>query len=282
MRQSMAFAESDLDRAAHLRRDPPGAVNILPLCQGRVPVQGDRLVWLPAKEVAAGTGDIFLGIGPDGPLHARQLSEDPAGLTFANLRDIMAQLSPQDAELAATARAILNWHDSHRFCSACGHPSDMANGGWQRLCPACATSHFPRTDPVVIMLVLHGDRLLLGRSPVWREKLYSCLAGFIEPGETIEAAVRREAFEETGVRVGAVRYLTSQPWPFPASLMMGCVGLAETTALTLDPVEIEDARWADRAEVMEARMGRHAEIELPQTGTIAHELITRWLADDLE
>ena len=282
MRRTMAFSGSDLDRAAHLRSDPPAPQSVLALWQGLVPVRDGCLAWLPAQEVPAGTSDVFLGMGADGPLHARQMASEPAGLDFVGLRDVMARLPTRDAELAATARAILNWHDSHRFCSACGHASDTTQGGWQRLCPACGTSHFPRTDPVVIMLVLHEDRLLLGRSPLWRAGLHSCLAGFIEPGETVEAAVRREVQEETGVRVGPVRYLTSQPWPFPASLMLGCVGIAETTALTLDPVEIEAARWADRAEVMEALIGRHPDIELPQTGSIAHDLITRWLADDLD
>lgn len=282
MPSTMAFAGSDLDRAAHMRGNAPAPQQVLVLCDGQVPVQDGRLAWRPAAEVPEGAGDVFLGMGPDGPLHARQVASEPPGLTFVGLRDVMAQLSARDAELAAMTRAVLHWHNSHRFCSACGHASDMTQGGWQRLCPACKTSHFPRTDPVVIMLVLHGDRLLLGRSPVWRPGLHSCLAGFIEPGETVEAAVRREAFEETGIVVGHVRYLISQPWPFPASLMLGCVGFSETTALTLDPVEIEAARWADKAEVMDALMGRHAEIELPQSGSIAHDLIKRWLADDLD
>ena len=144
------------------------------------------------------------------------------GQRFAELRAMMTQVSARDAELAATAKAVLGWHDSHRFCAKCGEPTVIAMAGWQRDCSACGTHHFPRTDPVVIMLVTHGNSVLLGRSPGWPEGMYSLLAGFIEPGETIEAAVRREVFEEAGVPVGRVEYLSSQPWPFPASLMMGC------------------------------------------------------------
>jgi len=154
--------------------------------------------------------------------------------------------------------------------------------GWQRTCPACGAHHFPRTDPVVIMLVTRGNSVLIGRSPGWPAGMYSLLAGFVEPGETLEAAVRREVFEEAGVRVGAVRYLASQPWPFPASLMFGCHGEALDGAITIDPAEIEDALWLTREEMVTVMAGAHPEIRAPRKGAIAHFLVAAWLADRLD
>jgi NAD+ diphosphatase len=201
---------------------------------------------------------------------------------FAELRSIMTALSARDAELAATAKAIMSWHESHGFCAKCGAPSDVTQAGWQRVCQACGASHFPRTDPVVIMLITHGNKVLLGRSHGWPEGMYSCLAGFVEPGETIEAAVRREVWEEAGVRVGEVRYLSSQPWPFPASLMFGCHGIATSEEITIDPHEIEDALWVSREEVMDALAGIRQGLLPARKGAIAHFLLRNWLADTLE
>ncbi|MBD3664720.1 NAD(+) diphosphatase [Sulfitobacter aestuariivivens] len=206
----------------------------------------------------------------------------PEDSVFAELRRIMTWLSPRDAELAATGKAIFGWHDIHNFCAQCGAKSDVAQAGWQRNCPACGASHFPRTDPVVIMLITHGNSVLMGRSPGWPEGMYSLLAGFVEPGETLEAAVRREVFEEAGVRVGAVSYLSSQPWPFPASLMFGCQGEATSREITIDPVEIEDALWVTREEMMEIFAGNHATILPARKGAIAHFLLENWLADTLD
>ncbi len=201
---------------------------------------------------------------------------------FAELRRIMTGLNARDAELAATAKAILGWHDSHRFCARCGAPSEMTQDGWQRSCPACGTQHFPRTDPVVIMLILHGNSVLMGRSPGWPKGMYSLLAGFVEPAETIEAAVRREVFEEAGIRVGEVTYLASQPWAFPSSLMFGCMGRAMSAEITIDPVEIEDAIWVTREEIMRAFAGEHDFLAPAREGAIAHFLLRNWLADTLE
>ena len=201
---------------------------------------------------------------------------------FAELRGIMTMLSPRDAELAATAKAILGWHETHGFCARCGASSDVTQAGWQRVCQACGASHFPRTDPVVIMLITHGNKVLLGRSPGWPEGMYSCLAGFVEPGETIEAAVRREVWEEAGVTVGEVRYLASQPWPFPASLMFGCHGIATSLDINIDPNEIEDALWVSREEVMDALAGLRQGLLPARKGAIAHFLLRNWLADMLE
>ncbi len=204
------------------------------------------------------------------------------GHRFAELRRLMTTLAPRDAELAASAKAIFGWHAGHGFCARCGVASDVALAGWQRICPACGAHHFPRTDPVVIMLILRGNSVLLGRSPGWPKGMYSCLAGFVEPGETIEAAVRREVFEESGIKVGAVEYLASQPWPFPASLMIGCRGEAQSEAITIDPTEIEEARWVTREELAVAFAGQHPDIQPARKGAIAHFLLRNWLADTLD
>jgi len=201
---------------------------------------------------------------------------------FAELRTAMTRLEGADAGILATAKALLSWHATHRFCARCGAPTEPSQAGWQRACPACGAHHFPRTDPVVIMLVTHGDRLLLGRSPGWPPGMHSLLAGFVEPGETVEAAVRREVAEETGVTVGRVDYLASQPWPYPASLMLGCRAEALSEAITIDPLEIESARWVTRAEMLAAVAGKHPEIRPPRRGAIAGFLIGHWLADTLD
>ncbi|TDE36254.1 NAD(+) diphosphatase [Antarcticimicrobium sediminis] len=206
----------------------------------------------------------------------------PDDTAFGELRRVMTRLSPRDAELAATAKAIIGWHATHRFCARCGAESVIAQAGWQRDCAACACHHFPRTDPVVIMLITNGDAVLMGRSPGWPEGMYSLLAGFIEPGETMEAAVRREVMEEAGVPVGAVRYLASQPWPFPASLMFGCAGEALAREITIDAKEIEDALWVSRADMMTAFAGEHPTIKPARKGAIAHFLLQNWLADTLD
>lgn len=206
----------------------------------------------------------------------------PPGYAFAELRMLMARINPRDAELAATAKAVIGWHGTHKFCAVCGSPSEVSQAGWQRTCPDCGAHHFPRTDPVVIMLITHGDSVLVGRSPGWPRGMYSLLAGFVEPGETLEAAVRREVFEETGVKVGQVGYLASQPWPFPASLMFGCSGEALSREITIDPVEIEDAVWVTRADMMAAFAGEHPTIKPARRGAIAHFLLENWLADTLD
>jgi len=158
----------------------------------------------------------------------------------------------------------------------------MQAAGWERQCPACGGKHFPRTDPVVIMLITHGNSVLLGRSPGWPDGMYSLLAGFVEPGETMEAAVRREVFEETAVHVGPVSYLASQPWPFPASLMLGCHGMATSRDITIDPNELEDALWLSREELAQAFRGEHPVVKPARKGAIAHFLLSNWLADQLD
>ncbi len=205
----------------------------------------------------------------------------PPGHRYAELRACMTRLGTRDAELVATARGLLGWHGAHGFCARCGTASEAAEGGWRRACPACRAQHFPRTDPVVIMLVTSGNSVLLGRAPGWPPRMYSLLAGFVEPGETVESAVRRETFEETGVRVGAVGYLASQPWPFPASLMLGCRGDALSRDITCDPAEIEDALWLSREDMTEVMTGRHSRVDPPRDGAIARFLLMHWLSDTL-
>ncbi len=312
--ESVTFGGSGLDRAAELRGAPDQvaalwpAARVLLMWRGRPLLDEDgSLALLPAAHPLAGPVGtaILLGRDGDGALFVQDLSawqpDDPttqqAGFfdvsvqrhpdlaqtqMFCELRAVMAALSPREAELAATARAVLEWHRSHGFCASCGAPSLMVNAGWQRSCPSCKAQHFPRTDPVVIMLITRGNRLLLGRGPTWPEGMYSLLAGFIEPGETIEAAVRREVFEESGVQVGEVGYLASQPWPFPASLMIGCRGEALTDAITLDPNELQDALWISREDLLSAFAGTHPLIKPSRRGSIAQFLMSRWLADHLD
>lgn len=208
--------------------------------------------------------------------------EAPAEAVFAELRSVMTKLSLRDAEIIVTAKAIFEWHRTHKFCSKCGDRSMMVMGGWERECPSCQAKHFPRTDPVVIMLITRGNNVLMGRSHIWPQGMYSLLAGFVEPGEPLEAAVRREVFEESGILVGQVDYLSSQPWPFPNSLMFGCHGHALSDEITIDPEEIEDALWVTREDMAQAMVGEHPKIKPARRGSIAHFLIQRWLADDLD
>ncbi len=210
------------------------------------------------------------------------LSDLPDDARLAELRGLIARMPPLDAEIAASGRGILEWHRTHGFCASCGNPSEVIDGGWRRQCPSCGRAHFPRTDPVVIMLVTRGNALLVGRSPGWPEGFYSLLAGFMEPGETVAGAVRREVAEETGVAVGEVRMLASQPWPFPASLMIGCAAEAISTDITLDPVELEDALWISREDLLAVFAGTHPRIGPPREGAIAHFLMKMWLADRMD
>lgn len=312
--ETVTFGGSRLDRRADLRADETwldaawAGARILPLWRGKPLFADSGLVDLAADHPAlldAGLR-LFLGLGEDGqPWFAADLSrwqpvdagaeaaglfdpsrqghpDLPADAGFEDLRNRMALLSPRTAELAATARALLQWHQSHGFCAACGAASLPLKGGWERRCPACGAHHFPRTDPVVICLVTHGNRVLVGRSPGWPEGMYSLLAGFVEPGETIEAAVRREVFEESGVRLGAVSYLASQPWPFPASLMLGCRAEALTTDITLDRNELEDALWLTREGMIAVLAGQHPQVRPGRKGAIAHFLLRNWLADRLD
>jgi NAD+ diphosphatase len=260
--------------------DGPGGSVQRPVFLGLVPGDEPRFAWDISAWVPDDLDLDTLGLFLD-PSLQRHPQLDP-DLSFAELRRVMSRLGPLDAVMAATAKAILGWHFTHQFCAKCGQPSISAEAGWQRSCPSCKAAHFPRTDPVVIMLITHGDAVLMGRSPGWPEGMYSLLAGFVEPGETLEAAVRREVEEEAGVKVGAVSYLASQPWPFPASLMFGCRGEALTRDIEIDPIEIEDALWVNRNDMMQVFAGEHPSIKPARRGAIAHFLLHNWLADTLD
>ena len=201
----------------------------------------------------------------------------PAGAAFASLRTLMTCINADEAELAAAAKVLLEWHDFHRFCPRCGHPIEITMAGWQLVCRSCGADHFCRTNPVVIMLVTRHNALLLGRSYDWPKGMHSLLAGFMEPGETVEAAVRRETFEEAGIAVGEVRYLASQPWPFPASLMIGCHARAESSGLQIDRSEIETALWVSRERMLDVFAGKDPDIRPPRRGAISEHLIRLWL-----
>lgn len=299
-RVTFAAGGGELDRSAHLRdgsdellRD--GCAMLLPLWQEKVLVdlnaKPPRLGWLspPAQHLAnAGDRPVFLGVVQKAPCFAAdfsKLDEDAArkrfctheAAKFIDLRSIAGELGAAGASIAATAKGLLGWHRTHRFCSRCGAPSEVDNGGWRRRCPSCASLHFPRTDPVVIMLILRDNHVLLGRQSTFPPGTYSLLAGFMEPGETIEDAVRRETREETGVAVGRVAYLGCQPWPFPANLMLGCIGVAESAELTVDPAELEDAQWISRATMQLILKGDHPRIKPPRKDAIARAILTDWV-----
>ena len=314
--ETVTFGGSGLDRAAHLRCEPERLRDLMEAPEAGVLAHWRGKLLLGSEDRApvflphghpvfrlADEAPVFLGLDGGAPRFARDVSSwEPGevpdtlgafvdlseqahpsapGAVFAELRANMTRLTPRDAELVATAKAILGWHETHGFCARCGARTEIALAGWQRDCPACGGHHFPRTDPVVIMLITHGNSVLMGRSPGWPEGMYSLLAGFVEPGESIEGAVRREVFEEAGIRVGEVAYLASQPWPFPSSLMFGCHGLATSREIEIDPAEIEDARWFSREDMLDALAGRHPEMKPARKGAIARFLIENWLADTL-
>lgn len=318
--ETVTFGGSGLDRFAHLRGDAQGlskakqsaGTTAILLWRGKPLVHAEdrgTLVRLPMDHVVLKetiSEPIYLGREDSGDCFAYDISNwtpdaldsdaldsfldrseqhHPlldAGQVFCELRGIMPELSARDAELAATAKAVFGWHRSHRFCALCGEQSVMAMAGWQRDCPSCGGHHFPRTDPVVIMLITRGNNVLMGRSPGWPEGMYSLLAGFVEPGETLEAAVRREVVEEANIKVGDVEYVASQPWAFPSSLMFGCRGEALSEEITVDPAELEDAMWVSREEMMQAFAGQHPVLKPARKGAIAHFLLRNWLADRID
>ena len=316
--ETVTFAGATIDRAAGLRDDASALARLraepearcLPLWRGRPLLDmtaGPALGWLPPDSPVFGphtATTVFLGLEAGAPRFAQAIPDWPGApepvprgfnddaqdghpllpdhYRFNDLRAAMATIGAADAGHAATAKGILGWHETHGFCAACGGASAPDQGGWRRRCPACGAQHFPRTDPVVIMLVTRGNQVLLGRQAFWPPGMYSLLAGFMEPGETIEAAVRRETFEEAGILVGRVDYLASQPWPFPSSLMIGCRGEALGATIRRDDVELEDARWVSRERLVAALAGRDPEILPARPGAIARFLIERWLADRLD
>lgn len=275
------FAGPGIDRADALRNRPEAVAALLAQPDARtldwtdsVPAldSAGALVW---REVT-GAEPLFLGLDDGAPRFAA-LPESAAG---AEARALLGQLAPTDAPLFAAALSLSSWHLRHGFCSVCGSPSAMFRGGWARRCGSCGAEHYPRVDPVVIMLATFEDRLLLGRQPTYPPGRYSALAGFVEPGETIEAAVARELHEEAGISVSDVRYLASQPWPFPSSLMIGCTATATGDALVIDLQELDDARWFTRDEVAAALAGDPSAPFLPPPRfAIARTLLDHWIGD---
>jgi NAD+ diphosphatase len=291
-----AFSGHGLDRADHVRADPARLATLRLVPDARVLVMdglspvldgGNALTW---RAVAGDEGElVFLGLRHGAPLFApvpASGDDRPAYLQRPAWKEI-SLLSADDLAIYGGARSLADWHARHRYCARCGRATGIAKGGWQRDCPGCKAMHFPRTDPVTIMLVEHAGDLLLGRGTNFPEGRYSALAGFVEPGECMEDAVARVVFEEAGVRVHSVRYVASQPWPFPSQLMLGCHALAESRELTVDPTELADARWFTRPEVAAAlaapvdvglggELGDLAFLPPPPTA-IARNLLEWWL-----
>ena len=243
------------------------------LAQARALEQATETVFLGLADGAARFG---VGIAPE----AAEALKTRGDLEVRDLRSIAVQglVAPEHLAPIAEAKAVLHWHLRHRFCSNCGAATLVSNSGWRRDCPQCKVQHFPRTDPVVIMLAVAGERCLLGRSPRFMQSMWSCLAGFVEPGETFEDAVRRETLEEAGIACGRVRYFASQPWPFPTSLMIGCHAEAVTQEVVVDRSELEDARWFEREEVIAMLERRHPQgLSTPPSMAIAYHIIRAWV-----
>jgi NAD+ diphosphatase len=274
------FSGAGLDRADALRGDAAviaalaghNAARELAWSGGLPELTADgRLAWQPVT-----TPELFLGLDGESPRFSP--IHDAEGAPWAAF-PLLAILTDGDAPLFAAALSLSRWHTRHRFCANCGHSTDLVRGGWSRRCPSCSAEHFPRVDPVVIMIAEHDGELLLGRQPHYPPDRYSALAGFVEVGESLEDAVRRELHEEAGIAVRDVRYVASQPWPFPSSLMIGCSARAEGRELTIDHTELDDARWFSRDAIAAALAGApDAAFRPPPKAAIARTLLERWLA----
>ncbi|MEL7318788.1 MAG: NAD(+) diphosphatase [Pseudomonadota bacterium] len=284
----IAFAGSPMDRADNIRVDPEALGNLMNWrarvleMDGLLPSVDETggLIWGTLADVDPETELVFLGMMDDKAHFAPVPPQGSTSPVMPRAWQVMQLLRPEELSIYGGAKSLVDWHARHKFCANCGAPTKPAKGGWQRDCGNCGAQHFPRTDPVTIMLVEHEDKLLLGRQPRFPPKIYSALAGFVEPGETIEEAVAREVWEEAGVRVSNVRYLASQPWPFPSQMMIGCTSVAESTELTIDKTELDDARWFTREELEDARHagpGGNETLIFPQKFAIAHRLVTWWL-----
>lgn len=281
------FTGGTLDRADRVRHEPELLAAALAHPRARLLVlhgldpeldDAGRLVWSGLEREAGER--LFLGFDAGVPCFANALPHGmvPPGGRSPALFAMLDRFDPGDAALYATARSLVDWHARHGFCAVCGTATQVFRAGWGRTCPNCRAEHYPRVDPVVIMLAEHQDRALLGRQPVWPQGRYSALAGFLEVGESIEEAVRREVAEESGVPTGAVRYVASQPWPFPSQLMIACVAEALDDTITIDVHELEDARWFTREEVALA-LARDpaAPFIAPPAYAIAHTLLRAWV-----
>ena len=299
----IAFSGNPLDRASdkrgdaawltQKRRDRTARVlplwKLQPLLLGPENATGGTTLGFVDGELAAGLGapdavEVFLGLDGAVPYFARDISSltDPLAASlashghFRDARSAASLLANHEIAILGQAKALIDWHNRHGYCAQCGTPTELAEAGYRRTCPVCKADHFPRTDPAVIMLVTAGDRCLLGRNKRFTGGHYSTLAGFLEPGETIEEAVRREVYEEVHVRVGPVSYFASQPWPFPSQLMIGCFAEAATDEIEVDGNEILAARWFDRETIQQLLSGESNEVGLPRRDAIAFHLIRHW------
>jgi NAD+ diphosphatase len=300
----LGYTGSVIERAAELRHDPAAVTALEADARARAFVIGGEYVVMrkgaPYNDptfaltvvgaVSPRQEQVFLGRHDGAPLFG--IAIDPCAvealkgrddLVVTDLRSIATGtlVAPEHLPPLAAAKALLTWHRRHRFCANCGAPTRSTEAGWRRDCAACGAEHFPRTDPVVIMLAIHGECCLLGRQSRFAKGMWSCLAGFVEPGEAVEDAVRRETLEEAGIVCGRVSYFASQPWPFPMSLMIGCHAQALTTELKIDRSELEDARWFERDEVGAMMLRRHPEgLTATHPFAIAYHIIRAWLEAD--
>jgi NAD+ diphosphatase len=300
----LGYTQSLLDRAAERRLDPAWLEASLKDPRTLTYVIGVEMIVMKkgnashdpaftpdeARALAPSTETVFLGLQNGAARFGTGISQASAealkardDLFVIDLRSIAVQglAAAEHLPPLAEAKAMLHWHARHRFCSNCGVFTDVVDAGWKRACPACKTEHFPRTDPVAIMLAVRGDRGLLGRSGRFAATMWSCLAGFVEPGESLEDAVRREILEEAGVRCGRVKYLYSQPWPFPMSLMNGCFAEALGDNITMDQNELVDCRWFTKDECAAMLMRQQPDgLTCPPPVAIAHHIIRSWVESD--
>ena len=298
LRDKLGFADAGLDRASEHRGDQAwvdaqidaASSRFICFCNDRPvidvsksPVRTAKFSHSEAQEAGYDGKPVLLGLDEEGAAvlavrRAGEPDDNPFGESFKliDLRSLALQGVLPEGELGvlAQARSVLFWHERHLFCSNCGAATEMADAGYRRHCPACNGDHFPRTDPVVIIVVIRNGKCLLGRGPGFAEGVYSALAGFMEPGETLEDAARREVLEETGIHTGRVDYVLSQPWPFPSSLMIGLIGEGLNDEITVDPVEIEDARWFGLEDLQAMLDDHHVEgLKTPPVMAIAHHLV---------
>jgi NAD+ diphosphatase len=282
------FTGSTVDRADNLRLDPDKVAELAADPRARLLElsgfdpeldQEGRLGWSPMPALPDLSALIFLGLQGDVPLFAPLPRIVETGQRPWSVFALLDMMPPADAALWGGARSLIAWHNRHLFCANCGLGTSVFRAGWGRKCGACEAEHFPRVDPVVIMLAEHEGRVLVGRQPQYPAGRYSALAGFVEPGESIEEAVAREFREEAGIEVENVRYIASQPWPFPGQLMIACLANARSDRLTIDHTELEDAKWVERSGV-EAAMRRDPDAPFlaPPHFAIAHSLFAHWLA----
>jgi NAD+ diphosphatase len=290
----IAFSGGDLDHLEDKRditslkkylKDPNARALILNDGKPAIRENGSLLTVHPqdlvGKDIGA-PGPIFLGVDKIGPVFAFTL-DSAQGLApedaFAEMRFIAGRMDARSLAIAGRAKSLFDWHLSHRFCSACGKQSQAIQGGLSRKCPVCETDHFPRVNPVAIMLVINGDDCLLGRSAGWPDGAYSALAGFVSPGETLEEGCAREVKEEVGINVRNTKYLFSQPWPFPGQLMMGIKCETDDTEITVNTHEIEDAKWFSKQTIQDVFDKKSDAFLRPPSFTIACQLLRHWLSE---